>query len=414
MQTDLAGLVTRLSAIRGRAACSDAERRAARLLAREVRACGRAARIETFWVRPAAGAVHSIVAVLGVAASVLSVERPRLGLSIVLVALLVLADDLDGRVGVLRRLMAARATQNVVASSERQAPVRLIVTAPLDAPRMAVLGTGALARAEALARRALRGHLVGPHGLLIAALLAIAALCGIRSQSDGGVVIGLIQIIPTSILLLGAAGFSETAVVEAAPGANAHASAAAVAIELVRQLDASPPQRLAVDLVLAGAGEPEALGFRHELRARRRAGTRRDNVVVLQIAPCGAGTPVWWTREGRVLPLRYHHELVELCERVAREQPRLGARPHETRRASGARAARALRWPAIAIGCVDAGGAAPRAGEESDVAEAIDAASMQAALEVGLALVRSIDTFLGGQQAPEAQMPVLGAGASPE
>jgi hypothetical protein len=340
--------------------------------------------------------VHAGVCALGVMASIVSVDHQVAAVILLAIALVVLAADLAGWSPV-RRLMPARATQNVVANSPRQAPVHVIVTASIDAPRMALLGYGALGRAEARARRDLRGHLPGPHGIVVAALVALAVLTAVRADSGGSTAVGLLQIVPTTLLLLGAAGFAETAVADAAPGANAHASAAAVALSLVERLDAAPPDVLAVDLVLVGAGEPEALGLRHEVRARRRAGTRPVDVVVLHIAPCGGGTPAWWTREGRLLALPYHPGLVELCGLVARDPPHLGAQPHETRGVSPARVARASRWPSIAVGCIDADRVAPRAGEETDVAEAVDRAAMDAALEFCLALVRRLDAQLAAR-----------------
>jgi hypothetical protein len=115
---------------------------------------------------------------------------------------------------------------------------------------------------------------------------------------------------------------------------------------------------------------------------------------VLHVAPCGAGTPVWWTREGPLDPLAYHQRLIELCEAAAAAERHLGAGPHESRTHSGARAARGARWPAIAIGCVDADGVAPRAAQPSDDPEDVDPAAMRAALELCLALVHRLDADL--------------------
>ena len=139
--------------------------------------------------------------------------------------------------------------------------------------------------------------------------------------------------------------------------------------------------------------------MRRYVAARRRAGRRAEEVVVLHVHPSGAGSPVWWTREGLVLPLRYHPRLVALAEQVARDEGHLRARPHQSRTTSGARAARAAGWPAIAIGCVDEAGVAPRAGESSDVADAVDPKAMRGALELALALVHRLDADLGSGSA---------------
>jgi hypothetical protein len=396
MATDPSDLVRRLSAIPGRATGTDAERRAARLLARELRAGGREARVETFWVRPAWGIVQAAAMALGVAGSVASVDHPGVGLALLVAALVVLVADLGGRFPLFRQATFARATQNVISPSTREAPVRLIVTAAVDAPRTALIARDGIARRAGRLRRALRGHLPGVHGTVVVALLALIALAAVRQGGAEGLGLGLVQLLPTVVLLLAAGAFLDAAVAPASAGANANASAAAVAVALTEALHASPPRNLAVDLVLAGAGEAHALGMRREVRVLRRAGTKAQDVVVLHVAPCGAGSPVWWTREGPLIPLRYHSRLLELCEAVADAERHLGARAHESRTFSGARAARARRWPAIAVGCVDADGVAPHAAQPDDDPDHVDPAALRAALEFCVALVHRVDADLSG------------------
>ncbi|MCW3013576.1 MAG: hypothetical protein JWO02_668, partial [Solirubrobacterales bacterium] len=167
-----------------------------------------------------------------------------------------------------------------------------------------------------------------------------------------------------------------------------------VALALVAALDRRRPRSLAVDLVLGGAGEAGALGMRRWIGEQRRAGVRQQDVAVLHIAPCAHGTPVWWTRDGLVLALRSHPQLVAVAERVAAGEAHLGARPHESRRATAARAARAVRWPAIAVGCVDAAGVVPLAGQDADTVAVADPAAMAATLEFALAIVAGLDAEL--------------------
>ncbi len=71
---------------------------------------------------------------------------------------------------------------------------------------------------------------------------------------------------------------------EFGPAANDNASGVAVAIALARALDAAPPVRLGVDLVLQGAGDGGGIGLRRYLRARRKT-IDATNVVVLGVAP---------------------------------------------------------------------------------------------------------------------------------
>ncbi len=81
-----------------------------------------------------------------------------------------------------------------------------------------------------------------------------------------------------------------------------------MAISLVRALDAAPPRRLDVELVLQGAGEAGMTGLRRHLRSRR-SELRSANTIVLGIAAAGSGRPCWWVSDGPLVPLRYFGEV---------------------------------------------------------------------------------------------------------
>jgi hypothetical protein len=387
-------LVTRLAAIGGRLAGSDAERRAARLLARELRGRGRRPRVQTVWVRPSWGPVLALVCAAGIAGTVVSVDEPRIGASICLIALVLLAGDLSGRLPVLRRLTIARATQNVISLDERDAAIRLVVTAAVDAPRSTALTAGLPARLAAALRRRLGPLAPGGFTIVVVALLLSAAFAELRAHELDETLLGVLQLLPTAALI-GAIGVAlDHWTSDTGPGANADASACATALDIVEALDRRPPRNLSVDLVLAGAGQAHALGLQRWIAAQRRGGRRPEEVVVLHVAACGAGRPVWWTRDGLVLPLSFHPQLRELVSLVAADEPQLGARAVQGRGCSGARAARGAGWPAIAIGCLPDDDVVPALGRAQDTAEAVDREAMAACRTLCLGLVDALDDEL--------------------
>lgn len=387
-------LVTRLAAIGGRLAGSDAERRAARLLSRELRARGRRPRVQTVWVRPSWAPVLGLICAAGIVGTVVSVDEPRIGASICLVALALLAGDLSGRVPLLRRLTVARATQNVIALDERDAAIRLVITAAVDTPRSTALTAGRPARLVAATRRVLGPLAPGGFGLVVAALVASAGLAELRAHELDEGLLGALQLLPTAVLI-GAIGVAlDHWSSDTGPGADADASACATALDLVEALDRRPPRNLSVDLVLAGAGHAHALGFARWVAAQRRGGRRPEEVVVLHIAACGTGRPVWWTRDGLVLPLSYHPQLRTLAALVAADEPELGARPVQGRGRTGARAARAAGWPAISIGCLPDSDVLPAPGRAADTADRVDRDAMAACRALCLGLVDALDDEL--------------------
>jgi hypothetical protein len=216
-------------------------------------------------------------------------------------------------------------------------------------------------------------------------VIAILRLGGAGSDS-----VGIPQLIPSVGLVLAFAALLELASAETGPAAADNGSGVAVALALVRALDAAPPRRLAIEVVLEGAGEGGGIGLRRYLRRRRRRRTA-TNTIVLGIAPCGAGHPRWWVSDGTLVPLRYYSRLRALSARVAAEEPGLLATPWRGRGATPALRARMAGLPALAIGCLDEAGLVPRSHTKQDTVALLDQAALDTALELALMLVDAID-----------------------
>ncbi|MGZ4246489.1 MAG: M28 family peptidase [Solirubrobacteraceae bacterium] len=389
---------TQLTRFERRGAGTDAERRAAQWCAGQIRRGRRRATLETFWCRPnwaLAQGWHTLAAILG---SLLAVHHGFLGGAIVLGALLcVVGDWLTGH-SPGRRLTRERASQNVVSrappigTSDEPAPVRLLVTANYDAGRAGLAYRSWLrVPAGRLKRMAGGGRLTpGWLGWLVIAMAWLLIVAVVRHQGTAGTPIGIVQLLPTAALVLALALLLELAGAPFGPAASDNGAGAAVAISLVRALDAAPPRRLGVELVLQGAGEAGMTGLRHHLRSRRPE-LRATNTIVLGIAAAGAGRPCWWVSDGPLVPLRSPARLQRLAAQAGTDG---SARPHRGRGTSPALPARMRRLPALTIGCLDERGLAPRSHQAGDTARALDPAALDALLQFGLTLVDAIDADL--------------------
>ena len=379
----------------GRGPCTDAERRAALWLAQILRDRGRDAELETLWVRPQWAWTYALHALLAVAGSVLVVASPIAGLVVLGPTLVSLWLDLAGRGPGLRLLMRRRATQNVRAPAPARAratsPVRLVVTAHYDAGRSGLIYRDGVQRA---AGRAFRGHAPSPVTILLGAVATLTLVAALQVAVGAHTPLRVVQFAASVVILFALALLLDIALSGTVPGANADATAVAVALALTEALDRDPPAHLEVDLVLAGAGEGPALGMRAEVRRMRRR-VRREDAVVLELRPCGRGRPRYWTRDGLGLPLRLHPRMIELAGEVADAERHLGAEPHRGAACSGAYVARAARYPAMAIGCLDSDGLAPGSHQHTDVPESLDPGAMTAALELCLGLVDRLDADVG-------------------
>jgi hypothetical protein len=369
---------------------TDAERRAARQLARELTAAGHEVRTESFWCRPNWALAHAWHVALALAGSLLSVSQPTVGAALLGAALLsVLADGLTG-VSPGRRLTPERASQNVVARGSAQRgdhadQTRLIITANYDTGRTALVYRDALRRPVAWLRR-----IAGPLALGWLAWLSIIitwslAVAMVRAtEHHPPHALGAIQLPPTVALVLALALLLEASAAAHGPAApNNNASGAAVAIALADALRAGPPRNLTIELVLQGAGTGHEIGMRRYLRTHRTALTSASTIV-LGIAACAGDQIQHWLSDGRLIPLRYSRTLRELCSRLD-----AGA-GYRGRGATPAFPARARGLPAIAIGCIDPEG------------ESVDETALNRTLEFALVLVDGIDATLAPEPASSA------------
>jgi len=284
----------------GPPACTDAERRVARALAAELRALGRPTRTETLWVRPAWAAVLAVCAAAGVAGSVVSVDHATAGLVLAGAAFVLALAEL-GPWPLLRRLTFARATQNVVSEPPPGAPaarVTLVLVAAVDGPR-----GGVAQRAGVPVRE-----------ITTAALGLLAACTAARVALDAsGTLIGALQLVPTAVLVLAVGALADAAVAPpaSAPGGDPPAE---IAVAAARMLAGVRRERVAVEVVLAGAWP---LGLRAWLRRDRR---RAQDVAVAFVG--SAAAPGYATAHPT---LRAVAEETRLAQRRGRA-PRAGRR----------------------------------------------------------------------------------------
>jgi len=320
-------------------ACTDAERRASLALAQELRDQGREPRVQTVWVHVAWWAPQALAAALGVAASVVGVGTPVAGLSLAGAALLIALLDLLPSAP-LRRVIPVRATQNVVSAPPDAAdmPVTLILTAAVDRAR------GGLARRF-------------PGGVLrwsLTALLLVLACCVVRVAGTEAGWVGVVQLPPTLVLLGCLLALLDQSV--AGPAADDDRGAVAAALTVAAELDAAPPARLGVAVVLAGAGDAQSAGLRAWLRGRRRRGLTGSDVALLHLEPTpGDDPPSYWARDGLVLSGRLHPQLVRAARAASAAEPDLDAGERRGVAGTAAAGARSARWPAIAVGIGDVG-----------------------------------------------------------
>src|SRR5829696_5611923 len=198
-------VVRELCSFEGRGPGTDAERRAANMLAGRLRAIGRRGQIEPFFCHPQYAVVHLIHATLGVTGSLLALVQPAIGFALVFAAAVSTYLDVNTRLYLVRSLFFRRVSQNVVSPGERpDAPTRLILMAHYDAARTGYIFSKASTRIRSLPERVRLG--LGPFRLFFwAGLAPLLPILGARMAGLDATWLSALQVIPTIVLIV--AGF---------------------------------------------------------------------------------------------------------------------------------------------------------------------------------------------------------------
>jgi hypothetical protein len=275
---------------------SDAERRAARHLCLRLHALGRPAEIEPFDVWPAWPVGYAINAGLAIVGSLVSVSSATLGTVLVLLATILTFLDLSGIAPTTRRLLGRRASQNVVSWDQGEKPGALLLVAHYD--------TGPV-----------RTRPLRP---MFLALLVLLACCVLRAGGLSGTFLTVIQFLPTVALIVYVALLLDIALSPATPGENDNASGAALVLRLAERLEEDEELGFfGVHVVFTGAQKAMGQGMRAFLKRHRRD-LAPGETVVLNIDNVGSGEPQLTKKEGPLLTVKSHPQIVSAVDAPTR------------------------------------------------------------------------------------------------
>ncbi|HZC12661.1 MAG TPA: M28 family peptidase [Thermoleophilaceae bacterium] len=396
---DLRADIEALVDVLRRAPGSDTERRAAAYLKRRLEGLGREVEVESVDVWPAWPLAYAILAAAAVVGSVLSVSAPALGAGLALVAALLTFLDAGVLLPTVRRLLGRRASQNVVSWGDRDRPGMLLLVAHYDA------GRGGIALGQkAEARRAAFGNLVrrpiGPLEPLLWAELAVLVCCVLRLASLSGLLLTVVQFIPTVLLIVAVALLLDIALSPTQPGENDNATGAALALRLAERFGGGRLEHFDVHVLFTGGQKALAAGSRSFLKRHKRE-LSRERTVVLNLDSVGSGTVRYTSREGPLLAIKSHPQLVQLCQAIAEDdedENAFGARPIVNRSPSDGYAARSAGFPAITISC---------RGRLDYIPTRVDAEAIERAEAFSAELIRRLDAEVGPDLAAQSEETVL-------
>jgi hypothetical protein len=403
-------LIRELCSIEGRGPGTDAERRAASMLAGRLKAVGRTAEIQPTYVHSQFALVHALTAAVAIAGSVLATIEPAAGFALVLVAATSAYLDLNSRFYLFRSLFFRRASQNVVSPGRRpEAPLRLVLVAHYDAGRAGfIFGERALRFARRLGQRA--RLLLGPWRLVFwAGIVPLLPILGARMAGLDADWLSVLQLFPTVLLVVAVFLLLDIALSKIVPGAYDNASGVVAVLSAAERLSAQPPANLDVWVVLTGAGESIGEGMRSFLRA---GGSEldRERTVFVTLDSVSYGSPHYELSEGAVISTRMDSSLVELCEALAAADPGLEARPLRSPLPSEATPAAIRRRRAITIRGLADGLPPPWLHTHDDTPGRVVGPALSRATEFTLGLAALLDREAGRARARgrEAEQPRVG------
>jgi hypothetical protein len=396
---DLRSDIDALIDVGPRAPGSDAERRAAAHLKQRLEGIGREVELESIEVWPAWPLAYAILAALGVLGSVLSVSVPALGAGLALLAVLLTFLDAGVLLPTVRRLLGRRASQNVVSWGDRDRPGILLLVAHYDA------GRGGIALGQkAEERRAAFGKLIrrpiGPLEVFFWAQIAVLVCCVLRLAGLTGVLFTVLQFIPTVLLIVAVALLLDIALAPTRGGENDNATGVALALRLAERFGGGKLEHFDVHVLLSGGQKAVAAGSRAFLKRHKRE-LGGERTVILNLDAVGSGTVRFTSREGPLVAIKSHPQLVQLCQAIAEDdedENAFGARAIVSRSASDGYAARSAGLPAITISC---------RGRLDYVPARVDGEAVERAEGFCAELIRRLDAEVGPDLAAPVEETVL-------
>jgi hypothetical protein len=389
-------LIRELCSFEGRGPGTDAERRAANMLAGRLRRIGRRAEIEPTFVHPQYAIVHLIHAAVAIAGSVLATVQPAAGFALVLASATSTYLDLNTRFYLVRSLLFRRASQNVVSpGSNPKAPVRLILSAHYDAARTGWVFGRRMRRGEGAGGR----PAPGPFRIFFwGGLAPLLPILGLRMAGIDAAWLGALQSVPTILLIVAAFLLIDIALSDTVPGAYDNASGVAAVLSAAEQLGAEPPANLDLWVVLPGSEESMCEGMRAFVRAHRKE-LDPERTYFLNVDSVSHGELNYEVSEGAVVSLPLDGDLIELCEALAGggngDGGGLAAKPLRYSLLDDALPPRVAGMHAITIRATDGGSPAPWYHTREDTPERVDEQALTRATEFVAALARLLDRDAG-------------------
>ncbi len=388
-------LIEGLCSFEGRGPGTDAERRAGNWLIERLGEQGRKARAEQTHVHPEFSLVIALHLVLAVAGGLLALVLPVAGFALVLFAATSLYLDQNTRLYIVRRLFFFRRASQAIVSpgSNPDAPMRVVLTAHYDAAKTGFMFGERTTRAVQRTPKRLR-MILGPVRILFwGGIVPLLVVSGLRTAGVDAEWLGIVQLIPTVLLLVGIFGGIDIALSGIVPAACDNASGVAAVLSAAEALDEAGTPNLDLWVILPGGEEANAEGMASYFRAHRNEFDRQRTLFV-NVDSVSYGTPHYVTAEGAIVTYAMDQRLVDLCAEI--KVPGVEPKPIRVPLHTDALPVRIRRYAAISIiGARDGVGAAYYHTHD-DTPDRVDDEALAAATEMTVALVRAIDRDLDG------------------
>jgi hypothetical protein len=362
----------------GRWPGTDAERRAALHLKEKLQRLGRHAELEQIHVRPTYPVVFLILALLGIAGSVVSVKSAIGGVAILVATTLLTLGELTGTFMVVRALTPRRPSQNVVSREDSGKAGTLVLMAHYDAAR-----TGLVFNRRAIERSARLPRSIGPFEPFFWSIALILLCTLLRLVGLDNLPLTIVQFIPTVLLIVSIPLLADIALSGVVPGANDNASGVATVLRLAERYGEGALQNFNLWVLFPGAEEGLQLGSREWIKQHRKE-LDPSTTVFLNVDTVGYGSPRFVAKEGFVFPSSFHPTLVGLAEELEGESVVL-------RTLTDGYSMRAAGFPAISIVCLDDNDIVPYFHQHSDTLENVDPQSLEEAFGFCCRLIEAID-----------------------
>lgn len=307
-------IIQKLTSMPDRGAGTPSERAGHELVAEQFRSLGIDTALQDFRALGSMPFIHFIHFFSLFLISLFVNHYPLAGSILGLIVILSFWGEFTYRFFLLRRLLPRRRSQNVVARiGNRASPIKMVISAHIDAARTGAIFNPIFANGIAKAKKQ------PLHKTLFSFMLVLTLVFIVKAFGGGTWVLSVVFNVIAVLSLLGSLIMLQWEFAPYSPGANDDLSGVAVSMSIAEKMSVGEEDTdIEYIFLVTGSEESHCNGMREFVQGFK-GEIPKEGTFFINLECVGGGGIKYVTDEGFIVMQRHHHTLIQICETAAKK-----------------------------------------------------------------------------------------------